>query len=178
MTQSRSLRALVVAASLTATPLTGCGKVFGEIAEQDHIHDKTRDYVFDEPVDELWKEAKIVLEEDGFRLEGAPVVDETVKAPGHEGANHRRWVNVRILEDGTGHKVTMHGVSEHKHDGTWQPGAGGRRTDLEFALITRLDPGFADKVEERAAEKKEKAEKLGEKAQDAVEDFADLLDEE
>ena len=173
-----SLNILVAATLVSAVPLTGCGKVFGEIAEADHVQDATRDYVFDEPVDELWKEAVVVLEEDGYRLEGAPVVDDTVKAPGHEGSHSRRWVNVRIAKVDKGHRVTMHGVSEHQHNGKWEPAGGHRRSDLEFTLIERLDPGFADKVETRAAEKKEKAEKLGRQAQDAVEDFADLLDEE
>jgi hypothetical protein len=170
---------ILLAATLCSTvPLSGCGKVFGKIAEADHVQDSTEDYVFDEPVDELWDEARIVLEEDGYRLEGSSVVDESVKAPGHESANTREWVNVRIAKVDKGHRVTMHGVAEHQDNGKWQPDGGRRRSDLEFALIERLDPEFADKVRTRAEEKKEKAEKLGRQAQDAVEDFADLLDED
>lgn len=48
---------------------------------------------------------------------------------------------------------------------------------LEWKLVARVDPELAESTEKRAGERKQKAEELGTRAQDAVEDVAELLDD-
>ncbi|MBC8072857.1 MAG: hypothetical protein IAG13_31335 [Deltaproteobacteria bacterium] len=169
---------MALVAALLLTPSIACGKIFGAIAEQDHLGDVAEAYEFDLPLSKLWDEARIVLEEDGYRLVAAPVLDETVRCEGPSSTREREWINLRVTKTSGGKlKVSMHRVGEEQRDGKWQPERGGRARMLEWKLVARVDPELSESVGKRAAEKKDKAEKLGTKAQEAAEDFAELLGE-
>ncbi|HET6582476.1 MAG TPA: hypothetical protein VFG69_03490, partial [Nannocystaceae bacterium] len=122
--------------ALLTIPLPGCGKLFGAIAEQDHLGDVAEAYEFDMPLAELWDEARIVLEEGGYRLAAAPVLDETVKCEGPSDDRRREWINLRITKtSGDKLKVSMHEVSEQQRDGAWHPSRGTRARMLEWKLV-------------------------------------------
>jgi len=140
-----------------------------EIAEQHHISKRAREYEFSGGVDKTWEEARIALEEGGFRLEGDPKVDETVECPGPESAHRKQRAHLRITKTGWwSHKLEIDILEERLENGTWTTSRSRQATKIEWKVIKRRDPSYAAEVEAEADEK-------GKKGREIVKDIDDLL---
>ncbi|MEM6988936.1 MAG: hypothetical protein AAF721_00520 [Myxococcota bacterium] len=149
--------------------VSGCGALAEEIVEQRHIAEKARAYEFSDDVDETWAEARIALEEGGFKLVGKARVDETVVCPGPESRRKKSKAHLRITKTGWfSHKLEIDILEEEMRDGSWQAEPARQASSIEWKVVKRRDPDYAKKVEAEA-------EKKGEKGRKIVKDIDDLL---
>lgn len=165
-------RASVLCAVAVGTSgAAGCGFVASEIVEQHHIAKKARAYEFKGGLDATWAEAKVALEEGGYRLEGDPKVDETVACPGPEDHFRRSRAHLRITKTGWfSHRLEIDILEETLRDGAWKRQPARQASEIEWKIVKRRDPDYAANVEADAEAKGEKGRKI-------VKDIDDLLSE-
>jgi hypothetical protein len=147
----------------------GCGQIAAEMAEQMERQRHSQKFVFDDPLDRLWKEVAIATREGGCFLPAEPKVGETVVCANQDGSRGRDWMNVRITAVEGGHRVEIIRMGEERDEqGNWKPKPGRRADDLEFTLISRLHPKAAAEIDALAEAKRPAGEQAGKVAGELV----------
>ena len=147
----------------------GCGQIAAEMAEQMERQRHSQKFVFDDPLDVLWKEVSIAAREGGCFLPPEPKVGETVVCANEDGSRGHDWMNVRLTAVDGGHRVEIIRMGEERdQEGNWKPKAGRRADDLEFTLISRLHPAAAAEIDALAEAKRPEGEQAGKVAGELV----------
>ena len=164
-TVRRGLLITLLTSTAVAPALAGCGQIAAEMAEQMERQRHTQKFVYDDPVDRLWKEIGIITREGGCYLAPERKVGETVLCANKDGSQGHDWMNVRLTAVEGGHRLEIIRMGEEQDEqGNWKPKPGRRADDLEYTLISRLHPGAAAKIDELSEAKRPEGERAGKAA--------------
>jgi hypothetical protein len=137
-----------LALAMSGVTLSGCAALKEAAAKQQRLDEKTRAYVHQKPLAEVWPEARKLLFEAGFEVKDQERSDylamETLPKLTGEGSEKYLVQGIKV-DEGSKCRVEFTKLSNwHKQTSS------DRDFDMEYELIKRLDPSAAAKIKSEA----------------------------
>jgi hypothetical protein len=130
----------------------GCGAIRAASARQDYINTRSRDYVYNRPLDQVWGEARTMLFEEGYTVrdtgEGGSFAAETEWK--QQGTERSRYLMTGMRVDDGRCRIHFTLAEETQRGGDWANDGSNRDTKMEFELIKRVEPDAAAQIESEA----------------------------
>lgn len=144
-------RAVMGLAVVTASPnLVGCAALRASGARSKHIDAQTRDYVYQQPLNKVWPQARQLLFSEGFSVKDTDSTTAETEWKKVGDSRERYLLSGIEVDEGTCRVQFTLDEQYKSSDGGWGDSRTKRDIDLEWKLLKQVDPEAARKIESEA----------------------------